>query len=193
MMHRDKYTSYNELSQNQKEGKDYSIIVRSIADSSVAILAPHGGEIEPFTAELAQAIAGNKHNYYAFKGLKKNGNCDLHITSHLFDEPKALKLIKNCEKVITIHGLKGAEEYLLVGGRDAELRNCIHTALTKAGFDSKAVTQGAYGGMHPKNICNCGVTKEGVQLEIKYGLRENLRNNNTKRKNFVAAILSALL
>lgn len=191
-MPKDKYTSYNELSQNEVKGKDFKIVTQPIAGSSVAILAPHGGKIEPFTAELAQAIAGNEHNYYAFKGLKKNGNRDLHITSHLFDEPHALELIAKCEKVITIHGLSGNEESLLIGGHDDELRNRIHTALTASGFASKVVTQGAYSGMHSKNICNRGVTEAGVELELKTGLRKILREDNTIHKKFVAAIRSAL-
>jgi len=193
MMHEDKYKSYNELSQNEVEGKDFEIVCPPIAGNSVAILAPHGGKIEFFTAELAKYIAGNEHNYYAFKGLKKNGNRDLHITSHRFDEPRALKLIADCEKVITIHGLSGNEESLQVGGRDDELRKRIYTALINAGFNSEVVTQGKYSGMCRENICNRGVTKTGVQLEIKAGLRKILKKDDTKCKNFVAAIRSALL
>ncbi|WP_163268679.1 poly-gamma-glutamate hydrolase family protein [Chelativorans alearense] len=192
MAHKDKYASYDELSQHEVENTDYSVTTRPVAGSLVAIVAPHGGGIEFFTAQLAESIAGNDHNYYAFKGLKKTGNRDLHITSHRFNEPRALSLIGPCEKVLTVHGLKGDGQFLQIGGRDAELRERIHDVLCAASFDSKIVTGGDYGGTEPQNICNRGSTLRGVQLEISAGLRQVLRGDGAVYARFVNALRSVL-
>lgn len=174
MAREDKYANYQQLSEHEREDVDYRVTARTVAGSRVAMAAPHGGGIEFLTAELADAVAGNDHNFYAFRGLKATGNRALHITSHRFNEPRVLKLIAPCEKVITFHGLNGDSLALQVGGRDAELRGRAHEALRTAGFDSKIVTDGAYGGMEPQNICNLGSTRAGVQLEIYAGLRRKL-------------------
>jgi phage replication-related protein YjqB (UPF0714/DUF867 family) len=46
---------------------------------ALAILAPHGGGIEPGTSELAEAVAGEGLSFYAFEGLKRSGNAVLHV------------------------------------------------------------------------------------------------------------------
>jgi poly-gamma-glutamate hydrolase-like protein len=58
-----------------------------------ALVAPHGGGIEPGTSELADAIAASDLSFYTFEGLKPSGNTDLHITSTRFDEPMCLTLL----------------------------------------------------------------------------------------------------
>jgi len=188
----DTYASYEELRRHETEGRDYSITMRPVAGSAVAILAPHGGGIEFLTAELAEAIADGDYNSYAFRGLKKIGNRVLHITSHRFDEPRALELIGPCAKVLSVHGLAGDQATIQVGGRDAGLRGRVHTALSAAGFDSKVVTSGEYGGMEPTNICNRGKSREGAQLEITAGLRRALADDSVAFLRFVEAVRSAL-
>ena len=111
----DIYASFAALSSDQLEGRDYVICIRRVRDSRIAILAPHGGKIEPLTAELAYSIAGNEHNVYAFKGIKSSGNRDLHITSTNFDEPKALNLIASCDHILTIHGLRKRDCSIQIG------------------------------------------------------------------------------
>ena len=54
----DKYLNYAELKKNEKEEKDYVIRYRK-ADSEIAVMAPHGGGIEPGTNDLADEVAGN--------------------------------------------------------------------------------------------------------------------------------------
>lgn len=192
MAHEDKYASYEELCQNEEEGIDYRVTVRPVAGSVIAIVAPHGGGIEFLTAELADSIAGPDHNFYAFKGIKKTGNRVLHITSHRFNEPRALTLIGPCEKVLSVHGLAGDAPSLQVGGRDVELRGRVHKSLRAAGFDSNVVTEGQYGGMEQQNICNRGITCAGVQLEINAGLRQALKDDGGAYSGFVHAARSAL-
>ena len=57
----DRYANFKELAAASEPDIDYRI---RYADrgSSVAIIAPHGGTIEPETAEIAEAIAGTEHS-----------------------------------------------------------------------------------------------------------------------------------
>lgn len=158
----------------------------------MAIVAPHGGGIEPLTAELAYSIAGDDHNFYVLMGLKSNGNKVLHITSHRFDDERALALIAPCEKVITNHGLAGEAQTVQVGGRDAALRSRVHEVLQGAGFDREVVKEGAYGGIEPENICNRGSTRAGVQIENHAGLRLMMHRDAAAYDRFVAAVRAAL-
>jgi phage replication-related protein YjqB (UPF0714/DUF867 family) len=188
----DKYASWEELTRHETEGVDYRVTVRPIAGSITAVLAPHGGPIEFLTLDLARSIAGEDHNFYAFEGIKKKDNWDLHITSHRFKEEGALALIVTCNKVLTIHGLGGNAKAVQVGGADGLLRKGIHTALVAAGFDSQVGTTGAYAGMEPLNICNRCRTGKGVQLELRAGLRNALKGDKGAYDAFVEAVRSAL-
>ena len=85
------YRNFADLSRAQVRGRDYEISVRRRPRSSVAIIAPHGGEIEDGTSEIAAAIAADDHHLYLFEGLRQSRNYHaLHLTSHLFDEPGTL-------------------------------------------------------------------------------------------------------
>lgn len=66
----DKYANFIELKQNEREGEDYTILLRE-ANSKFVIIAPHGGGIEPGTIDIADAVASSDHTFYAFKGIKK--------------------------------------------------------------------------------------------------------------------------
>jgi phage replication-related protein YjqB (UPF0714/DUF867 family) len=72
--------------------------------SPVAIIAPHGGKIEPGTSIIAAAIAADDYCLYCFEGRKCQGNRYLHITSTHFDEPQCLTLISGCDQVVAVHG-----------------------------------------------------------------------------------------
>ena len=118
----DKYHSFNELSRNETSGMAFSISVRR-ARGSFAIVAPHGGEIEPGTSKIADAVAAKEFSYYAFDGLKVvSGNADLHITSTRFDEPMCLTVIGNSNVVLTVHGeeseVEGGAVAVFLGGLD---------------------------------------------------------------------------
>ena len=69
----DRYASFDELCQHAVEGRDFRI--RTVSrPGRVAVIAPHGGGIEPGTSELAEAIASPDLSFYAFEGLKRNSN-----------------------------------------------------------------------------------------------------------------------
>ncbi|MEO5807353.1 poly-gamma-glutamate hydrolase family protein, partial [Devosia sp.] len=119
----DKYGSFRALSASEVEDIDFSIALFQ-RNSSVAILAPHGGWIEPTTSEITAAIAADRYSLYLFEGLKQaRPHSDLHITSIKFDEPKAVNLVVASATVITVHGrADGTDPYTVyVGGRDKAL------------------------------------------------------------------------
>ena len=172
----DKYPNFAELKANERSGVDYRIHVEN-RDTPVAVIAPHGGSIEPGTLEIAAAISSDTFSFYAFEALRAAGERgSLHITSARFDEPQALELVGKARKAIAVHGRADGRDPATVGvgGLDALLRDEIVAALTAAGFSAAAVFEGGLAGRDPANICNRGVTGAGVQLELPRTLRRQL-------------------
>lgn len=165
------YRNFDELAAAQCAGRDYRITVRRRSAVPVAIIAPHGGSIERRTSHIASQLAGEEFNLYLFEGLDADGSFDpLHITSHRFDEPRCLSLIAHCETVVAVHGCKGDAPCVYVGGRDHALRADVAEALARAGVPAK-LDGHAFPGRHPRNICNRGAARRGVQLELTDALR----------------------
>jgi len=141
------------------------------ASSPVAVIAPHGGEIEDGTSELARAIAGEEFNLYSFEGTRAARNYRaLHLTSHLFDEPECLSLIAQCGFVVAIHGCAGDEPAVFLGGLDVTLRDLLADALARARV-AAASSGHRFPAVHPNNVCNRGARGKGVQIEITRPLR----------------------
>lgn len=185
------YRSFKELSEREIEGRDYQMRIVS-RPGNILVMAPHGGKIEPGTSEIAEAISLHGYSFYSFEGLKPNGNSLLHIESHLFDEPRAIKAIKKADVVITIHGhSENRSSFILIGGLNTELGKIIKHNLEYLGYHFRAFPKGL-GGKDPNNICNRGRQRCGVQLEISRKLREFLKNNENKLNEFVQAIREAI-
>jgi phage replication-related protein YjqB (UPF0714/DUF867 family) len=166
----DKYASFSELEKHEEQGNAYRVGATERPDSPVLIVAPHGGNIEVGTSELAALIAGSEYSLFSFEGLKPRGqNRDLHITSHRFDHPCCLALLSRHAVTIGIHGCKG-ESQIYIGGLDAELKTLLATNLAASGFPASAEGH-RYPGSNPLNICNRGARKRGAQLEITMDLR----------------------
>ena len=176
----DKYSSFTELQQNESMGKDYTIIFRE-ADGAIAIMAPHGGGIEPGTIDVADAIAGREYPLYAFKGLKKEGNSILHITSNRYDEPIGLQTSQKAWIVISIHGCRETKAVVFVGGKNQGLKQRIIAALNQAGFAAETSERPGLRGISNQNICNRCKCGEGVQLELSRGLREKMFDDLRRR------------
>ncbi len=185
------FSSYRELSLNRTEGRDFQIRKKQRA-SRVAIIAPHGGTIEPVTSKLAVATAGDSFSWYCFEGLKGNrGN--LHITSAKFDEPLCLELIAPCDIVIAMHGRKDDVDptVVFVGGLHEDLREVVSSDLSGAGFPA-TTNSVKFPGRDRSNICNRGRTGRGVQLEMPRSLRDKLDGDDVLFGRFVGAQIGAI-
>jgi len=196
----DKYMNFEELRKNEEINKDYRIFWRKGRTNS-AIIAPHGGNIEPGTTEIGDAIAGKIHSFYTFEGIKPTTNSELHITSTSFDEPQVIKLVKESTNVLALHGCTGRDEIVYIGGLDTSLKDSIQNNLLEAGFKTGEHVNPELQGINPYNICNRGEKGQGVQLELSAGLRKkmfhSLRAKDRDKKTelfekFVLAVKKAL-
>ena len=184
------YQSFKELADRKVEGQDYRIRIE-LRDPCVLIMAPHGGKIEPTTAEIAAAIAEDDYSFYCFEGLKTDSR-PLHIESHLFDEPRALQVVRKADVVITIHGqIDQKEEFVMVGGLNDSLRSEITRELEGVGFQTRVPTEGLMG-TDSQNICNRGKLRRGVQLEVSRKVRDLLKTNLELLQVFAEAVRKAI-
>ena len=172
----DIYASFEQL--RRQEGDDAFEIALLDRQSLTSIVAPHGGNIEPGTTELAQLIAGSLYNFYSFTACKPQDSPDLHITSHNFDEPQCLALLRRSKRVITVHGFKSDHAMIYLGGRDVRLKQAIIQTLQAAGLPV-ADNHPKYQGVHPENICNRSQTGMGVQLEFSRHFRGCAQQHST--------------
>ena len=192
------YACYADLAAKESEEWDYRVRCRKAA-SPYCIVAPHGGGIEPGTSEVADAVAGEDHSFYAFEGLKIRGNFALHVTSRGFDEPRGLALVERAHTVLAVHGCGGEEIAVYVGGLNAALRARLEASLRAAGFTAEPHPK--FPGTSPSNICNRCAGGAGVQMEITRGLRALMfrglagpfrRHPTEVFHRFVAAVRAAL-
>jgi len=165
----DKYRDFASLATAEPQGA-FSISVRNTG-TAVAIAAPHGGEIERGTSEIARAVAADDLSYYVFEGTKTQDNGDLHITSSNFDEPRCLGLLRAAYTVVTVHGENSEHEVVYLGGRDRAALESLRRTLPRYGFTAREHSNPKLQGLHPNNICNIGRSGVGVQLELSRGLR----------------------
>jgi phage replication-related protein YjqB (UPF0714/DUF867 family) len=196
----DKYLNFAALERNERRNIDFCVRSRDLG-SRIAVIAPHGGKIEPGTSEVAIAIAGANLSFYAFEGRKPMGNRVLHITSTRFDEPTCLALIATAERVIAIHGEKSEDEVVFLGGLDKVGRTRMRNVIRREGFCVKTHTRRSLQGIGISNICNRGNAQTGIQVELSNGLRRsffrslsaNGRNEHKpKLREFASAVREAL-
>lgn len=182
------YRGFADLQAQAAENEDYAITAVVRAHAGVAIIAPHGGLIEPRTSTIARAIAAEDFSLYLFEGIRRTGNFDLlHLTSNAFDEPRCLELVACCRIVVSVHGFRGHDEQVLIGGLDKALIGAIARSFSSAGIPF--ATEGhRYPAVDARNICNRGLRGQGVQLEISSGLRKSAR-----RQELAAAVRAAIL
>jgi len=182
------YGCYADLARAQAEGTDFKVCVYRRPESTIAILAPHGGGIEAGTSEIARAVARREFNLYLFEGIRQSDNyAALHLTSHRFDEPRCLALLAACDHVVSLHGCNGETPRAFVGGLDVELKGLIYEAFADAGIEAR-LDGHRFPAVDPLNICNRGRRRAGVQIELTTGLRFQERTDT-----IVGAVRSALL
>lgn len=196
----DLYANYGELSAAKVQGTDYKIASRNTA-SDLAIVAIHGGMIEPGTSELADAIAGSAYNFYGFYGTMKSDNFSLHITSTNFDEPIARSLVHNSKRTLSIHGYSSSDKITYVSGLDKVMVNKVKASLKAAGYQV-ADPPGYLAGTSSSNIANDNLNHAGVQIELSTGLRSTffsglsssgLQTKTPEFAKYVNAIKSGLV
>ncbi len=134
----DIYKNYGELKIHEEVNKAYRISMSDVG-SKITIIAPHGGKIEPRTSDIAKHIATEKYNYYCFEGIKTEDNGCLHLTSHNFDEPNAVKLISDSDIVVAIHACTGNSGTVYLGGIDQILKNSIADELETKGITAHVI------------------------------------------------------
>ena len=182
------YKSFADLAKAQVEGTDYRVFVRPSVHSAIAVIAPHGGNIEQYTSNVARLVAGMDLNLYLLEGIRQTGNyAALHLTSHRFDEPRCLALLSNCDHVVAIHGCGGDAHQVLLGGLDRPLKQAIAQAVAEVGVE--VLMDGhQFPAVDPMNICNRGRRGVGAQVEMTLGLRLH-----GPRDAVAAAVRSVLL
>ena len=173
------YPGFQEKIRQKREGEDF---IRRVKDrgSSVAIVAPHGGRIEPGTSELALALASYNFSYYLFEGRQLKNNRDLHVRSTQFDDPLCLDLLRKSQYAVSIHGCAGRDDRVYLGGRNQALQRIILHCLQSNGFPA-IQDETNHAGIDEGNICNRCFSQEGVQLEISGALREDFLISPEKR------------
>ncbi|MBM7048933.1 MULTISPECIES: poly-gamma-glutamate hydrolase family protein [Rhizobium] len=191
----DRYGSFSALREHKIEGVDYRIRLED-RSSRVAIIAPHGGFIEPATSEIALEIASEHFSFYCFEGLGADRlHHELHVTSEHFDEPMARSLVTKSLVVVAIHGRmdRSDPETTWVGGLDTLLRDLIAQALSQNDFRAVARVKGeALAGTSVGNMCNRGKRNVGVQLEIPRGIRDALISDAEKLKRYAGSVRHAI-
>lgn len=186
----DQFKTFSELAQKTRENTDWQIISRD-RQSSTLVAAPHGGRAEPYTGKIAKAVAGDSHSLYVFTTLKPG----LHVTSHKFDEPRAVDQASRHSRVVTIHGCdnrRSTTADVFAGGLDIALRDGVIFELRKVGF--VVLVDRWTPGTASSNICNRGSSGRGVQLEISRRLRNRLGSDHssTLLDGFATAIQRAI-
>ncbi len=164
------YRSFRELAQQEPDQGAYRIEYRR-RGSGIAIVAIHGGGIEPGTTEIADAVSGRDHSFYSFTGTKPRRNRRLHIPSRCFDESIGSSIAETARIVVTIHGCQGSEAGVYLGGRHHALKQAVSAALKARGVS--AGEDPRFPGKTRQNICNRGRSGRGVQIELTQALRRS--------------------
>jgi len=184
---RPEYMSFANLARSHREGRDFHRIIKPINGARVAVIAPHGGRIEPHTDAIATTLAGNEFSLYCFISSLPSHEANLHITSHRFDDSECLSLIEHHEFVVAVHGWARKGEAIAVGGRDADLKSQLAAEARALGVATDTDSPNL-AGTDPMNICNRGKTRRGVQLELTMALRQS-----TKLLSLLSAFRTVLL
>jgi len=195
---KDLYLNFEQLRSAHREGQDYIVTVQD-SSAPMSVIAPHGGAIEWGTEELARDLALSGMNLYLFESRLCKGSdsigvqeglCqkdrfgNLHLTSHHFDDPRAVALAEKSLFCVSLHGYGSREDSVgvMFGGLSEDLKKRMLKAF-KEGLPEVKIVPPKHGlaGAHPKNIVN-RCQEQGVQLEFSPAFRMKLRKNASFRK-----------
>ncbi|MCI2748310.1 poly-gamma-glutamate hydrolase family protein [Staphylococcus warneri] len=184
--HKDYYTSMTQLERETKEDIDWKKETRD-QGNQVLIVAPHGGNIEQGTSELTKLLAQQGgYDYFSFEATRPSNNTQLHVTSTHYDDPTLHQMVEGRSATISIHGAKGDDPIVFLGGAKSDLRDEIQSQLEIRGFTVQVPPE-YLGGLNENNFINKNENSTGVQLELTISLRKALFNNQdmstSSRKN----------
>jgi phage replication-related protein YjqB (UPF0714/DUF867 family) len=163
----DLYKNFAELSAAYTEGTDFTVKYEK-KGSKFAVIAIHGGGIEVGSSELMYAIQAQRQSWswYEFNARLASGNSVMHLTSTNFDDPRAIDIVENVDRVVSVHGASGTEPKTLIGGLDVLTKDLIQKELEARGFIvEQATSDSGIAGQEPTNIANRS-RLGGVQLEL---------------------------
>ncbi|AOT71925.1 poly-gamma-glutamate hydrolase family protein [Geosporobacter ferrireducens] len=192
------YSSFAELYASE-DAADYTIKTTDTGRDTT-ILALHGGGIERGTSELVEALKGyGKYNTYLFEGLKATDNGSLFLKAINFDEPAAVRLVKNSDYTVSVIGAAGNDETTYIGGQNKILAELIKLHLTAKGYNVKTLSiPDRIAGTMNSNIVNKNKLFNdsyqigGVQIAISKGLRDKLVTDSSILNDYSGSINEAL-
>jgi phage replication-related protein YjqB (UPF0714/DUF867 family) len=178
MREQEPYRSFAELARHHTEGVDYEIQHRQ-GHVNLLCAAWHGGFMEPGSDLLADAIAGSRYHYYAFRALFSvpEGEHPLHVTSTRFREPQLLSLAESSEMVFAVHCCStapGVRRIFVGGGADDSIKSGLIESLRANDFNSGL--DKIFPGHHYMNPCNRG-SRPGIQIEVSQSYMDLLLDN----------------
>lgn len=177
----------------------YDITVRD-PGGVVTVVALHGGALAPYTAELAEALAGDEYNLYAFTA--RDGRPTLRISPLRAREPRLDMLVERSMVVLSIDGDAAAAgagtadtgaETVYVGGANAALQRALLDSLSAAGFQACASET-------PGIDCSSAfffnrAGEGGSELALSAALRESLyagEGGDERRALFVSVVRASV-
>ena len=105
-------------------------------------------------------------------------------------------MLGKVETVLAIHGARDPEkepkERVWVGGSLRE-KFVIHLDATLSPLGILVEIIPEFLGKDPNNICNRGISKEGMQLEITKSLRDTLKIDKKRMEEFSEAVRAAMM
>jgi phage replication-related protein YjqB (UPF0714/DUF867 family) len=165
------YASFSELVFKTTKDVDYRLAVHQ-PSQEMALVAIHGGAVEPLTGELATAVAGDDYSRYVFEGLRPSGNDALRIPVTRYDEMRLRALLERSLAALSLDGVPGEQPIVHLGGSNRALKELVSQALEAAGFATgRLVTPG--GAHDPARFYNWP-QRGGLHLELTQALRQSL-------------------
>ncbi len=169
----DRFKTMTELILRLRPEGHYSIAAVEDRSSRVKLFAPHGGSIEPCTGRIVAELAGPDFDHYVFRGeMSRDCHATLHVTSVNYDEPICERMVRSAITALSVHGSKGSEPAIGVGGGNGDYSQRLGDILVREGYPAGPTAAGL-GGANPDNFINrCALA--GVQLELSAGFRRTL-------------------
>jgi phage replication-related protein YjqB (UPF0714/DUF867 family) len=187
-MRGDRYSCFDELRQHEEQGRDFAITTGTPSGINMFDPRSHMAAASNTTRQTSLwPLPARTSTCTCSKGIKAKGNADLHVTSTRFDEPSCLDILSVCDLVVAIHGCRGEDERVLLGGLHRTMKREISDSLYRHGVHIESAGH-AYPATAQMNICNRGRTRQGVQLELSAPLRRS-----PNRHRVVDALRAVLL